>query len=168
MRCRLRPRQKALSGLKSALIIGSRQGMDVVRLAGQADAESAEVLFERFAGLFGIPAASYQLLVNRFDASPNRRQIEVWKTALPEDDLAVDQDTVDGAAVFRMDQLIRRIVQGQKIHMVQIEEDDIGFVPRRQTAHIIPKAQGFGTTLGGHAEHLVGLQPVVIIMTPHP
>lgn len=95
-----------------ASIVVSCQGVHGVRLTGQTKTELAYMLFESCGQLLRRMAASGHVFASGLDLGTKRGKIEVGKASLPEYDLTVNDDAINGTAVFRVDQLIGGIIQG--------------------------------------------------------
>ncbi len=76
--------------------------MDVIGLAGKSDTELAKVFLERFGNLSRLLVSYGHIFASSFDPGTDRSQIKVRKAPLPEHDLPVNHDIIDGAAIFRV------------------------------------------------------------------
>ncbi len=137
--------------------------MDVVGLVRQAGAVAADDRLQRLVEAAVIGIGGGEPLARRLGPVAQPGEIDIQHAPVLDHHLAADHDAVDGVAVLGMHQLVYRVVAGEPVRVVEIEQYQIGLVAGRDAADPVAEAERAGAALGRRQGDLARRQPALPI-----
>src|SRR5690606_34128478 len=77
--------------------------------------------------------------------------------------LAIDDDLLDGAAVFTIDQVVADIVEWQEVDALQVEYQQVGTLAHFQRTGDVVDQRAARPAQGGGADDLAGVEPAAVV-----
>ena len=146
--------------------MGVPVAMDVIGRVGQADAEAADQALELGAERLGAFVQGRQADARGSGIAGELGHVATDLAALLHHHAAAHHHGIHAGAVLGQHELVGRIVDRDPVHLLEVQEDDVGLVARRNAADLV-EAQRPGATDGGCVQHLLGAQPAGVVRPLH-
>ena len=104
--------------------------MDVVCRPGKPNAEMPNMLFKLFCKCSGLSIQFSEVFDGFLRLLFESCHIDSEKFPVLHDHPTGNQYGVYGRSVFRVDQLVDRVIEGKPVDLVEVQQRDISFVPR--------------------------------------